>query len=108
MRPIKEIYADLRNLGITNQYELSRLAGRQPSWMSSLLSRGKQPGLEPLTFLTVNLQRMADANRIRSDETADETAERLLVDADVLDEISNEIWDGIHEICAAQQERRWP
>jgi hypothetical protein len=78
LRVDQRLLAELKRLGIVQtQYDLSRLSGRNPSYFSSMMSKGHGLKLGSLILLASRLQR-------RSGEVADARVGLVLHQADRL------------------------
>ena len=78
LRVDQRLLAELKRLGIVEtQYDLSRLCGRNPSYFSSMMSKGHGLKLGSLMLLASRLQR-------RSGEVADARVGLVLHQADRL------------------------
>jgi hypothetical protein len=78
LRVDQRLLAELKRLGIVQtQYDLSRLCGRNPSYFSSMMSKGHGLKLGSLMLLASRLQR-------RSNEVADARVGLVLHQADRL------------------------
>jgi hypothetical protein len=78
LRVDQRLLAELKRLGIVEtQYDLSRLCGRNPSYFSSMMSKGRGLKLGSLALLASRLQR-------RSGEVADARVGMVLHQADRL------------------------
>lgn len=78
LRVDQRLLAELKRLGIVEtQYDLSRLCGRNPSYFSSMMSKGHGLKLGSLALLASRLQR-------RSGEVADARVGMVLHQADRL------------------------
>ncbi|WP_139134915.1 hypothetical protein [Magnetovibrio blakemorei] len=85
---------------ISTQSELSSLAGKQLSWTSSTLARNRNPSIDALTHLYVNISDILFDTKEYAISVADqEDAESYLVAAADLKNITELLWGEIEERC---------
>lgn len=104
MRPITEIYEDLRQLGVvTSQRQMSTLMGKTPSWFSSSQTRKRKPTLDALTcgYVAISDIYRRTAARMKT-TTDDEELGEISRHMGILSKVGGEIWLEIQSIIRSR------
>lgn len=94
MRDLRSLYDECRDLGVvSDQRSFSRMFGRQPSWCSSSLTRGRQPTTAALIAFMMQLDKIAKATAEEMTVTTDqEEVDALRGGLDEITRIKAEVW----------------
>jgi hypothetical protein len=97
MRDLRSLYDECRDLGVvSDQRSFSRLFGRQASWCSSSLTRGRQPTTAALITFMLRLDKIAKATAEEMAATMDqEEVDALRGGLDEITRIKAEVWSEI-------------
>ncbi|WP_043744929.1 hypothetical protein [Paramagnetospirillum magneticum] len=97
MRDLRSLYNECRDLGaVSDQRSFSRMFGRQASWCSSTLARGRRPTTGALVAFVLQLEKIIVATEEEMAATINqEEVDALRGGLDEITRIKAEVWSEV-------------